>query len=502
MLQVTEVVKIRRKLLAEIARLTMEGELDKNNLTDILDEIVTVDGPRYRCCVHKERAVLKDRLKLAMAQPLDMGVSEATQRALAGEVADIPVINIMPEACDQCPIDKFLITNACRNCVAHNCIASCPKNAITVVHNQAYIDKSACIECGLCKKSCLYGAIVEITRPCERACELGAIKADKERRATIDYNKCVHCGGCKVACPFGAIGEQAYIVQIIQQMKAGKRVYAMLAPAFISQFGVKVKAGQVFNALKKAGFHDVREVSYGADIVILEEAKEFLEAVPEKQPFMTTSCCPAYVGMVEKHMPQMQEYVSTTVSPMVATATVIKNEDPEAITVFVGPCTAKKVEAKKRADVIDYAITFEEAMAMLVGANVEPAEQEEAFTTSSASRDGNNFARAGGVMQAVLNAAAEVAPDVTIKAQRAEGLHNCKMTLLQMKAGKLEGNFFEGMSCQGGCVGGPGILTDVKVSSKLVDAFAGTSNMKTALENKQAVSDTQKKEMHWHHKHQ
>lgn len=497
MLQLTEVVKIRRKVLAQVAKLTFDGELDKDSIVHVLDNIVTEDGPRYRCCVHKERAVIKDRVKFIMSQPLNIGIAEAARQALEGQTAEMPVINIMPEACDQCPIDTFFITNACRNCVAHNCIASCPKNAISVVQNQAYIDKTRCVECGLCKKSCMYGAIVEITRPCERACEIGAIKADKERRAVINYEKCVQCGGCKVACPFGAITEQSFIVQIIQQMKAGKHVYGILAPAFISQFGIKVKPGQIIAAMKKVGFYDVKEVSFGADIVTLEEAKEFAATVPATQSFMTTSCCPAFVGMVDKHLPELKGHVSTTVSPMVALGKVIKDADPEAVIVFIGPCLAKKVEARQYPEIINYVLTFEEMDALFSGAGIIPADISEGEFATMASRDGNAFARAGGVVQAVIDAAERMDIDVAVKPHRAEGLQNCKNALLQLKAGKIDANFFEGMACNGGCVGGPGILIDTRIGSKMVDKFADSSAMVTALDNQEAINKSHKN-LHWH----
>lgn len=497
MAQITEVVKIRRKVLSEIARLAFTDELDKNNIVDILDEVVHQSGPRYRCCVHKERAVVKDRVKFVMAQPLTMGVAEAAKNALEGHIADMPILNIMPEACDQCPIDTFFVTNACRNCIAHNCIASCPKRAITVVQNQAYIDKTVCVECGLCKKSCMYGAIVEITRPCERACEIGAIKADKERRAVINYDKCTQCGGCKMACPFGAITEQSFTVQLIRQIKAGKRVYALLAPAFIGQFGMKVKPSQVIGGLKKLGFYDVQEVSFGADIVTLEEAKEFAEKVPNELSFMTTSCCPAFVDMVHKHLPELKEHVSTTVSPMAASAKVIKAADPDAVVVFIGPCLAKKVEAKQYPESIDFVFSFEELESLFVGADINLSEIPETEYATTASKDGNAFAKAGGVVQAVIDAAAKIDPNLVVKPHRAEGLHNCKVALLQMKAGKLDANFFEGMACAGGCVGGPGVLNDMRISNKLVETFAASSTMQAAPDNQKAVDESHK-DLHWH----
>jgi len=499
MAHISEVVKIRRKVLSEIARLTFLNELDKHNIGDVLEKVVHDAGPRYRCCVHKERAVVKDRVKFAMAQSLEVGVTEAANNALNGNIADMPIINIMPEACDQCPIDTFFVTNACRNCIAHHCIASCPKRAISVVQNQAYIDKTACVECGLCKKSCMYGAIVEITRPCERACDIGAIKADKERRAVIDYDKCVQCGGCKMACPFGAITEQSFTVQLIQQINAGKRVYAILAPAFIGQFGIKVKPSQIIGGLKKMGFYDVQEVSFGADIVTLEEAKEFAERVPNELSFMTTSCCPAFVDMVNKHLPELKEHVSTTVSPMVASAKVIKAADPDAVVVFIGPCLAKKVEAKQYPDCIDFVFSFEEVESLFVGSNININEIEATEFATAASRDGNAFARAGGVVQAVIDGLEKINPDLVVKPHRAEGLKNCKTALLQMKAGKIDANFFEGMACAGGCIGGPGILIDMRVSQKMVENFAASSTMIAAPDNQQAIAEN-KKDLHWHTK--
>lgn len=498
MTQVTEVVKLRRRVLTEIARLTFSGELIEN-ISDILNTVVTEDGPRYRCCIHKERAVLQERIKLALSQPADVSLEAAAQNAVNGIIADMPVVQVMPIACDQCPIDKFLVTNACRNCLAHHCINSCPKKAIMVVQNRAYIDKTKCIECGLCKKSCPYGAIIEVNRPCEGACDLKAITAGSDRRALIDYDKCVQCGGCKTACPFGAIVDRAEIVQLIQALKSGKRVYAIMAPAFIGQFGPKIHASQVIGALKQAGFHEVYEASFGADIVTIEETAEFLGSVPERRPFMTTSCCPAFVGMVEKHLPDIEHIVSSTVSPMIATGKVIKEQDPEAVTVFIGPCIAKKAEAERSRGVIDLTVTFEELACVLVGAGINITAMTEADYKSMASLTANDFARAGGVIQAVIKHAEKANAGANIKPHRAEGLSNCKMALLQMKAGKSDANFFEGMACSGGCVGGPGVLTNPKVTGKLVENYAASSEYKTATDN-QNVVETLNKGGYWHTK--
>ncbi|MEG6585570.1 4Fe-4S dicluster domain-containing protein [Dendrosporobacter sp. 1207_IL3150] len=496
MSQVTEVVKLRRKVLAEIARMTFAGELI-NNVEEILNTVVTEDGPRYRCCIHKERAVLQSRIKLALSQPASITLKSAAQNAYEGQAADMPMIHVMSEACDQCPIDKFIVTNACRNCLAHHCINSCPKKAIMVVQNRAYIDKNKCVECGLCKKSCPYSAIIEVNRPCESACDIKAITAGSDRRALINYEKCVQCGGCKTACPFGAITDRSVIVQLIQALKADKKVYAIVAPAFVGQFGAKVQPNQVISALKKLGFYDVYEASYGADIVTVEETREYIESVPEKRSFMTTSCCPAFVDMIDKHLPEMTSAISSTVSPMIATGKVIKELDSDIVTVFIGPCIAKKAEAAKYSGVIDLVLTFEELACIMVGAGINIAAVEETEYKTHASSTGNNFARAGGVVQAVIKHAEKLDGNVVIKPHRAEGLSNCKVSLLQLKAGKIDANFFEGMACAGGCVGGPGVLINSKVTGKLIENYAATSECKTASENKDAM-DILNKGGHWH----
>ncbi|MEN6412615.1 MAG: 4Fe-4S dicluster domain-containing protein [Veillonellales bacterium] len=494
--QVTEVVKLRRRVLTEIARLAFEAKL-KQDVDSILYTVVTEEGPRYRCCVYKERAVLKERIKLALSQPSDLEINEAVENALRGKIADMPVINIMPVACDQCPIDKFIVTNACRNCLAHHCINSCPKQAIMVVQNRAYIDKNKCVECGMCKKSCPYGAIIEVNRPCESACDLGAIKAGKDRCAEIDYDKCVQCGSCKTACPFGAISDRSAIVQLIQAIKAGKKVYAVLAPAFIGQFGAKVKPSQVVEALKKMGFYAVAEVSLGADIVTLEETKEFTASVPRQRKYMTTSCCPAFVSMIGKHLPAETNSVSTTVSPMIAIGKVVKQREPDAVVVFVGPCTAKKAEAEQYEGIIDYVITFEELACMMVGAGLNMAKINEAVFETSASRDGNSFAKAGGVMQSVMDMVDTVAPGTDIRPQSCEGLQNCMTAIQQIISGKSDINFIEGMACEGGCVGGPGVLTNMKVTGKLVENFSKSAKAITAGENEFAAAEVQSG-VHWH----
>ncbi len=495
MLQVTEVTKLRRRVLSEIAKLSFAGKL-ADNVGEILNTVVTEQGPRYRCCVHKERAVLKDRINMALSQPMNTSLEKAAKNALDGQIADdLPIINVMPEACDQCPIDKFMVTDACRNCIAHYCMASCPKKAINIYQDRAYIDKNKCIECGLCKKSCPYGAIIEISRPCERACDLNAITAGQDRKAVIDYDVCVQCGACKTACPFGAISERSYIVQVIEKLKADDMVYAMVAPAFVGQFGPTIKPGQLWSALETIGFAGVFEVALGADIVSLLEAQEFIEAVPAKSPFLTTSCCPAFVSMIEQHFPEFEQNISSTVSPMVATAKYIKSLYPDSTVIFIGPCSAKKAEAKKY-EVVDYVITYEELAAIFEGAGVDIKEQPEVQYERSASEMASRFAHSGGVLAAVQDVLQKTDCELELIPGKCEGLTNCKQILQQIKDGKLNTNFIEGMACTGGCVGGPGTLVDSRITTKLVDNYAMQSDKKGAKDNHNLIKDTGSSKLH------
>ncbi|MBP2649548.1 MAG: hydrogenase large subunit domain protein [Firmicutes bacterium] len=491
MSQISEVGKIRREVLIEISRLIFEGKLEQEIYT-ILGTVVKEDGPRYRCCVHKERAVLGERINMALSQPIGTRLEDAAENTMNGKFTVMPIINVLPEACDRCPIDKFLVTDACRNCIAHSCISSCPKNAIMVVQNRAYIDKTKCVECGLCKRSCQYGAIIEISRPCERVCELEAITAGNDRRAVVDYTKCVSCGACMIACPFGAINEYSQIGELAVLLKAQKkRIYAMLAPSYSGQFGPKVKSEQVAAGLRKLGFAETVEVAFAADVVTNAEAKEFVETIMNGQDYMTTSCCPAFVTLA-KQFPDALSHVSTTVSPMIAAGKIIKADEPEAVVVFIGPCVAKKAEAVNNREIIDFAITFEELSALFIGAGIDLQAGDEVPIVSGASSDGIGFAKAGGVAQAVKNVLSTNYPGMVLKEHHCDGLANCKSTLTELAKGTLAANFLEGMACPGGCVGGPGRLMDARVTAKMVEQHSAKAAIKSAAANKAALDEGQK----------
>ncbi len=489
-------VMLHRKVLSEVARMAFEGVLQEK-VPEILQTVVSESGPRYRCCIHKERAVIKNRITLDVGRNVDEEICEAVEKAMKGEILKSePILNVLPEACDRCQIDKFYITDACRNCVAHTCMAVCPKRAVSVIQNRAYIDQEKCVECSACKKACPFGAIIEVNRPCQRACSVDAVIVAEDRKAVIDSEKCVECGACKVACPFGAIADRSFIVPLINDIKAGKEVYAMVAPAFIGQFGPTVSPKKMFNALKKIGFTGVYEVALGADMVTLFEAEEFLETVPSERKFMTTSCCPAFADLIRKHMPEFLPHMSSTTSPMVATAELLKKDHPDSVKVFIGPCSAKKSEAKRYPDLIDYVITYEELAAMLVGAGINVTTMPEDGVDFFGSKHGAIFGRAGGVFQAVEETIRSKKPDVDLRGEKRDGLFNCKAALLQLKAGKLDANLFEGMACFGGCVGGPGTLMEARVTTKMVDNFAKTVPFDMAEKNTLATTEVNNVDMH------
>jgi len=469
----TAMVRLRRRVLTELAKLAREGAL-ADKVATIMTGIATEKGPRYRCCVHKERAVLRERINIALSQPLTNDVRESAILAAKGHVAsDMPIVNVLLEACDQCPLDKFLVTDACQNCIAHHCIASCPRKAISIHHNRACIDETLCIKCGMCRKSCPYGAIIENIRPCERACELGALHADSNRRAIIDYDKCVQCGACINACPFGAIGERTYIVQVIQEIRRGKEIMALIAPSIEGQFGVGVSLNQIISAIKALGFENVYETAEGAEITARNEAREFKESVIERhEKFLTTSCCPAFVSMIRTNFGDSVTHISKTVSPMATIANVVKKKHPDAILVFIGPCAAKKTEALEYTTLVDFVITYEELLAMFTGAGIETSRTGAGVSERRAPGDGNGFACSGGVLRAVGNVLNESNDAACLNGCCCEGLKGCKEVVAEAISGKRDVNFIEGMACCGGCVGGSGVLVDRRVASGIIKTHA------------------------------
>lgn len=479
--------RIRRQIFTAVAKLAFDG-WDAQKFERLPYEIIPGQTAHYRDSVFVEREVVAERLRAAMGLSLRnydeySTMSDGVDESLIDEkYYEPPLIDIIKFACNRCAEKRVFVTDACQNCLEHPCVEVCPKKAVSIQKGSSVIDESQCVKCGVCVGACEYHAIVKQERPCAKACGMNAIHSDALGRAEIDYDKCVSCGMCLVSCPFGAIIDKSQIFQTITALKSETPVYAAIAPAFAGQFG-NVSAGQVRTAFRKLGFEDVVEVAIGADLCTIEEAKDFMSEVPEKQPFMATSCCPAWSVMAKKLFPDFAPYISMALTPMVLTGRLIKAQHPGCKVVFVGPCAAKKLEASRRTirSDIDFVLTFEEFASILEAKEIEITKCEEDASFQKASGDGVSFAISGGVAKAVENAIKEMDPDRVVRTERAEGLPNCRKMLQLAKTGKYNGYLLEGMACPGGCVAGAGVIAPVKKSADAVVRMAKVAEEQSVL---------------------
>lgn len=432
----TSVQLLKYNVLKEVVRSAYEGTLDRAYI-DIPKKISPGPKAELRCCIYKERAILQERVRMACG----------------GDKENPNVIEVIDIACDECPAKGILVTPACRGCISHACKDACPKDAISIVGKRSVIDHDKCIECGKCTQACPYGAIIKLSRPCMQSCKVKAISIDSDQKAKIDNEKCIMCGQCVIACPFGAMTDKSLLLDIIRMLqnapKENYKVYAVLAPAIISQcrYG---RIEQVVTAIKKLGFHDVVEVAMGADVTLYKEAREWNE-----KRLLTTSCCPSFVRFIEVNFPTLKEHISHTPSPMIEIARLIKKSEPNAKVVFIGPCAAKKMEytLEKTGGAVDSVMSFEELQAFLDARDIETTEQEDT-PLNNASFYGRIFAKAGGIVQGLLNLATESGYE-GLKPVYMSGIDECRLNLAKLKVGKSDYNFFEGMICEGGCLNGP-----------------------------------------------
>ena len=460
----TKVQHLKYKVLREVARQAWRDTL-LDNLLDIPEMIVPGNAPTMRCCVYKERAIIADRVKIAMG----------------GDKDNPNVIEVIETACDECPMGGYEVTNSCRGCLAHRCEDVCKRGAITFDHNHvAHIDKSKCVDCGACAKVCPFTAIVNRKRPCQNACKIKAISMNENKAAKIDNDKCIACGACVYQCPFGAIMDKSYILDAIDLIKKSNKnekfkVYELVAPSISSQF-TYAKLGQVISGLKELGFFTVIEAALGADMVAHAESRELAE-----KGFLTSSCCPAFVDYVHKSFPELVPLISHNLSPMATIAKYIKETDKTSKIVFIGPCTAKKAEVHKEEvrQYVDVALTFEELQALFDSKDVDITTLPE-DVLDNASYFGRIFARSGGLSDAVKQGLSEHGiTDFELKAVPCDGIEACKIALLKKSKGVLDGNFIEGMACVGGCIGGAGCLTHGEKNKAEVDKYGMEAYEKT-----------------------
>ncbi|HOF68980.1 MAG TPA: 4Fe-4S dicluster domain-containing protein, partial [Ruminococcus sp.] len=434
----TKVQHLKYRVLREVARFAWNDAL-LDNILNIPEIIVPGKTPTMRCCVYKERAIVSDRVKLAMG----------------GDKENPNVIEVIETACDECPMGGYEVTNSCRGCLAHRCEDVCRRGAISFDHNHAaHIDKSKCVNCGACAKVCPYTAIINRKRPCESACKIKAISMNEDKAAKINNDKCIACGACVYQCPFGAIMDKSFILDVIDIIKKSEnnskyKVFAVVAPSISSQF-TYAKLGQVITGLKELGFHTVVEAALGADMVAYKESAELAE-----KGFLTSSCCPAFVSYIEKAFPDMLPLVSHNLSPMAEIAKYIKEHDAPCKVVFIGPCTAKKAEVQKEnvKPYVDAAITFEELQALFDSKDIDITILNQ-DVLDNASYFGRIFARSGGLSDAVAQGLKEQnITDFELKAVACDGIEECRTALLKKSKNVLNGNFIEGMACKGGCIG-------------------------------------------------
>lgn len=480
----TQVQELKYKVLKEVASSYLNNTLEED-IFKIPLKISPGPHPTMRCCVYKERAIVNERVRLA----------------LGGDKENPNILEVITPACDQCPIGGMKVTDACRGCLAHYCQQACHFNAISFGSDlRCNIDRTKCMKCGACTRACPYGAIINQKRPCEVACKINAIHADENGISKIDEEKCTRCGACSFACPFGAIMDKSYLREAIDIMRGGQEgkwdSYMIVAPSISSQWH-SVKLGQVVSGIIELGFHHVIEAALGADMVAYKESAELAE-----KGFLFSSCCPAFKRLIQTSFPDLMDKVSHNLSPMAEVAKYLKTLDPNCKTVFVGPCIAKKMEMTREdsAPYVDCVITFEELQALIDAKGIDLAAMPER-PLDQASYFGRIFARCGGLSESVAEGLKEHGSDFELKPQACQGLDQCKQAALQARKPNPPFNFVEGMACVGGCIGGPCCLThelrnasDVNKYGKLskettikgaVDAAMATEHLENEMKAEQ-----------------
>ena len=461
-------IRLKHDVLYEVAKLAFNDELEEKR-DNIAYDLVPGPKPQSRCCVYKEREIIRQRVRLAEGKS-------------AGAYDDGNIIQVIDSACADCPISSYVVTDNCQNCAGKACINACKFGAVSQGDKHSKIDPLKCKECGMCAKACPYNAIAYLKRPCKFSCPVNAITYDENGISVIDKNKCIRCGQCIHRCPFGAIGSKTFIVDVIKALKSDRPVFAMVAPSAEGQFGADITMASWKKAMKDLGFDDMIEVGAGGDMTTKSEAEEWLEAY-ENGEKKTTSCCPAFVNMIRLHFPELGDKISTTVSPMCMISRMIKAKVPNAYTVFIGPCLAKKSEVvdQQIEGNADAVLTFSEIRAIMKAKDVVLEPVSETYQESSVY--GKRYGNAGGVTASVLEYMKETGHEVEPKVYKANGAADCKKALMLMKMDRLPEDFIEGMACEGGCVGGPSSFSDQNATKKTREDMISCADCRTIIEN-------------------
>lgn len=474
-----KLVQLEQEIYERLIRL-----FDQGQLVEKIDSVPIEMRPKgydhtCRCCIYRDRALIRARVLACLGFRVEdedetRTLANYAQEALEKSVQkhQNPVLTVISEACNHCTKQQYLVTDACQNCVAKPCAHNCPKHAISHPANlgRAVIDSDKCIRCGKCVQVCPFHAIIDIPIPCVKACPVGAITPQPDGSKTFDWSKCIQCGGCQRSCPFGSVMQRSMMFDVLRSLKYGKKVVALLAPAVAGDFG-SASLDAIVNTVKKLGFHDVLEVSLGADQTAMAEAHEFQERMaayadhkPKSMPFMTTSCCPAHMACIKKHIPELEDAVSDTPTPMHFTAVMAKEKYPDCLTVFIGPCTAKLAESIGD-PFVDFAMSFMETVSLLRARGLELAEPEKPLGLQG-KLEGRGFPLCGGVAQAVANFFKPSDKVPLVKPVLIDGLSPAAVKRLRSFAKKpAPGNLIEVMACEGGCVAGPGTTVPQNIAS-------------------------------------
>ena len=473
-----QAIHIKKEILIRIIKAFLSNDFEEQ--ARLIPYVMRPKGMEvpYRCCVYKERAIIKDRTIAGLGFPIEeddetISLAKYARQALEREEISDKNLTVLQAACKGCATNRIYVTDLCQGCVARPCINSCKFGAISIVNGKSVIDDSKCKKCKMCVNACPYNAIVKVTVPCEDSCPVGAIKKDETGFASIDYDKCINCGKCTAACPFGAVHERSQIVDILKALKSDKKVVALVAPSIVGQFPGTIY--QLKTAIIKAGFDDVFEVAQGADVTATNEAKEFIERIEQGQEFMTTSCCAGYNQLIKKHLSEIEPFVSDTKTPMYYTAEIAKKHYPDVKIVFVSPCVAKSAEGYENEN-IDFVMNYEELGALFVAKKIQITELEETPFVTESSKQARIFGYSGGVAESVTMALPD---EDMVKPCVINGLNKDSIKTLKKYAatGKCEGgcNLIEVMCCEGGCIGGNATLNTQRTAKKAIDAFADNS---------------------------
>lgn len=323
---------------------------------------------------------------------------------------------------------------------------------------------------------------------CAQNCPFDAFTKNSSGNMEVDIDKCIGCNICVDNCKAEKLTSSKDIIPVLKALKSNEGLsYALIAPAFLGQFSKEVTPGQLRSALKKIGFDGMVEVAVFADILTLKEALEFDKNIIEESDYQLTSCCcPIWIAMIRKVYYDLMPHVPAAVSPMIASGRTVKKLHPDALTVFIGPCVAKKAEAREQdiAGAVDYVLTFQEIKDIFEALNIDPSKMEESERDHS-SKAGRIYARSNGVSEAVKATVDRLNPNrkITVRTKQADGVPACKEMINQLLEGKTNANFFEGMGCRGGCVGGPKAIIDRNEATEYVNEYADTATFSTPIDN-------------------